>query len=127
MWGAHVGLAKLAVQCSADTFVVNQTLVLRINICGEIRHLRQAAKNVTSKCRTPDSKTTRKPTLSKIKRVAMPVHKPTQIAAHLILPNRSKTISGLTIWRQLLTQNGFKTYLYDQIIDKVILIKLVTY
>ncbi len=38
------GLAKVAVQCSADTFVVNQTLVLRINICGENRHLRQAAK-----------------------------------------------------------------------------------
>jgi hypothetical protein len=33
---------KLAVQCSADTFVVNQSLVLRINICGENRHLRQA-------------------------------------------------------------------------------------
>jgi hypothetical protein len=28
-------LAKVAVQCSADTFVVNQSLVLRINICGE--------------------------------------------------------------------------------------------
>jgi hypothetical protein len=38
----HSGLAKVAVQCSADTFVVNQSLVLRINICGEIRHLRQA-------------------------------------------------------------------------------------
>jgi len=37
-------LAKVAVQCSADTFVVNQTLVLRINICGENRHLRQARK-----------------------------------------------------------------------------------
>jgi len=37
------GLAKVAVQCSADTFMVNQTLVLRINICGENRHLRQAA------------------------------------------------------------------------------------
>jgi hypothetical protein len=36
------GLAKVAVQCSADTFVVNQTLVLRINICGKNRHLRQA-------------------------------------------------------------------------------------
>jgi len=35
-------LTKLAVQCSADTFVVNQTLVLRISICGENRHLRQA-------------------------------------------------------------------------------------
>ena len=35
-------LAKVAVQYSADTFVVNQNLVLRINICGENRHLRQA-------------------------------------------------------------------------------------
>ncbi len=40
--GANTGLAKVAVQCSADTFVVNQSLVLRINICGENRHLRQA-------------------------------------------------------------------------------------
>ncbi len=39
---ANTGLAKVAVQCSADTFVVNQSLVLRINICGEIRQLRQA-------------------------------------------------------------------------------------
>ena len=38
------GLAKVAVQYSADTFVVNQSLVLRINICGENRHLRQARK-----------------------------------------------------------------------------------
>ena len=38
----HTGLAKVAVQCSADTFVVNQSLFLRINICGENRHLRQA-------------------------------------------------------------------------------------
>ena len=30
---------KLAVQCSADTFVVNQTLVLRISICGKNRQL----------------------------------------------------------------------------------------
>ena len=37
------GLAKVAVQCSADTLVVNQSLVLRINICGLNRHLRQAA------------------------------------------------------------------------------------
>jgi len=35
---------KLAVQCSADTFVVNQTLVLCINICGKIRQLLVAAK-----------------------------------------------------------------------------------
>lgn len=40
--GHNTGLAKVAVQCSADTFVVNQSLVLRINICGENRHLRQA-------------------------------------------------------------------------------------
>jgi hypothetical protein len=37
---ANTGLAKVAVQCSADTFVVNQTLVLRINFCGKNRHLR---------------------------------------------------------------------------------------
>jgi len=36
-------LAKVAVQCSADTFAVNQGLVLRINISGKNRHLRQAA------------------------------------------------------------------------------------
>ena len=40
----NTGLVKVAVQCSADTFVVNQTLVLRINIWGKNRHLRQAAK-----------------------------------------------------------------------------------
>jgi len=37
-------LAKVAVQRSADTFVVSQSLILRINICGENRHLRQAPK-----------------------------------------------------------------------------------
>jgi len=40
----NTGLAKVAIQCSADTFVINQSLVLRINICGENRHLRQARK-----------------------------------------------------------------------------------
>jgi len=40
----NTGLAKVAVQCSADTFAVNPSLVLRINICGENRHLRQARK-----------------------------------------------------------------------------------
>ena len=38
----NTGLAKVAVQWSADTFVVNKSLVLRINICGQNRHLRQA-------------------------------------------------------------------------------------
>ncbi len=37
------GLAKVAVKSSADSFVVNQSLVLRIKICGVNRHLRQAA------------------------------------------------------------------------------------
>jgi len=34
----------VAVQFSADTFVVYQSLVLRINICAKNRHLRQAPK-----------------------------------------------------------------------------------
>lgn len=38
----NTGLAKVAVQCSAVTFVVNQNLVLRIKICAVNRHLRQA-------------------------------------------------------------------------------------
>ena len=40
--GGSIGLAKVAVQCSTDTFVINQSLVLRINICGENHHLRKA-------------------------------------------------------------------------------------
>ena len=39
------GLTKVAVEFSADTFVVNKTIVLRINICGENRHLRQVANH----------------------------------------------------------------------------------
>ena len=42
--GGNRRLAKVAVQCSAESFVVNQSLVLRINTCGENRHLRQAPK-----------------------------------------------------------------------------------
>lgn len=38
----NTGLAKMAVQCSADNFFVNQSLVLRINIYCENRHLLQA-------------------------------------------------------------------------------------
>ena len=49
----NTGLAKVAVQCSADTFVGNQSLVLRINICGEKRHLRQARKRYTPFCNLP--------------------------------------------------------------------------
>jgi hypothetical protein len=37
------GLAKVAVEWNADSFVVNKSLVLLINICGKNRHLRQAA------------------------------------------------------------------------------------
>ena len=40
----NTGLAKVAVQCSADTLVVNQSLVIRINICGENRPLHQVRK-----------------------------------------------------------------------------------
>jgi hypothetical protein len=40
----NTGLAKVAFQCYADTFVVNQSLVLCINICGENRHLFQSLK-----------------------------------------------------------------------------------
>ncbi len=42
--GGNTGLVKVAVPCSTDTFLVIQTLVLRINICGKNRHLRQARK-----------------------------------------------------------------------------------
>jgi hypothetical protein len=41
--GGNSTYKKLAVQCSADTFVVNQSLVLRINICGKNRQLLVAA------------------------------------------------------------------------------------
>jgi hypothetical protein len=44
----NTGLAKVAVQCSADTFVVNQSLVLRMNICGENRQLLVAANRYRS-------------------------------------------------------------------------------
>jgi len=40
----NAGLAKVAIQCSADSFVVNQTLVLSTNICGKNRHHRKAPK-----------------------------------------------------------------------------------
>ena len=42
--GGNSTYPKVAVQCSADTFVVNENLVLRMNICGKNRHLRVAAK-----------------------------------------------------------------------------------
>ena len=43
---------KLAVQCSADNFVVNQSLVLRINICRKNRQLLIAAKRYKPFMRT---------------------------------------------------------------------------
>jgi len=50
----NTGLAKVAVQCSADTFVVNQSLVHRINICSENRHLHQARKRcITTSTKQP--------------------------------------------------------------------------
>ena len=44
---ANRRLAKVADQCSADTFVVNQAFVIRINICGKNRQLLVAAKRRT--------------------------------------------------------------------------------
>lgn len=38
------GLAKFSIQCSGVTLVVNQSLVLRINICVENRHHSQVRK-----------------------------------------------------------------------------------
>jgi len=40
----NTGLEKVLVQFSANTFVVNQSLVLRINISGVNRHFHQARK-----------------------------------------------------------------------------------
>ena len=42
--GGNSTYKKLAVQCSADSFVVAESFVLRINICGENRQLLVAAK-----------------------------------------------------------------------------------
>jgi len=39
---AKTNCAKVTVQHSAETFLVNQTLALSINICGENCHLKQA-------------------------------------------------------------------------------------
>ena len=58
----NTGLAKVAVQCSADIFVLNQSLVLRINICSENRHLRQARKRYGQGYETPQRKRTDKRT-----------------------------------------------------------------
>ena len=45
---ANTGLVKVAVPFSADSFVINQTLILRIKFSGENRHLRQARKRYAS-------------------------------------------------------------------------------
>ncbi len=45
----NTGLAKVAVHCSADTFGVNQSLVLRIDICGKNQHHSQAANRQSVK------------------------------------------------------------------------------
>jgi len=42
--GHNKRLAKAAVQCPADTFLINQSLVFCINICGENRGIRQVPK-----------------------------------------------------------------------------------
>lgn len=48
MPAANTGFAKAAVLCSEDKFVVNQTLVLRINICRVNRQFRQARNRYTA-------------------------------------------------------------------------------
>jgi len=50
------GLAKVAVQCSAETFVVNQTLVLRKNICGKNRRFAKP-QNGSGHCKTTHKQT----------------------------------------------------------------------
>jgi hypothetical protein len=62
----NTGLAKVAVQCSADKFVVNQSLVLRINICGDNRHCAKR-QTVICKCTKPQIKKTDKYKLHKLK------------------------------------------------------------
>ena len=54
----NTGLAKVAVWYSADTFVVKQNLVLRINICVKNRHLRQARKRYPQYKKTADTEMT---------------------------------------------------------------------
>jgi len=100
-------LAKVAVQYSEDTFVVYQTLVLRINICGENRHLRQARNRYVQPKKTNDSATLKwkeckTPTLHKIKRGVFANTQAHTKTPHLILPNRTQAhpppqkMNGLT-------------------------------
>jgi hypothetical protein len=49
---ANSTLAIGGVSSPLDSFVVNQSLVLRINICGENRHHRQAPNRCASFCKT---------------------------------------------------------------------------
>jgi hypothetical protein len=42
----NTGLVKVAVQCSADTFVVNQSLVLRIKFSGKKPAHRKSVKRL---------------------------------------------------------------------------------
>jgi hypothetical protein len=47
--GGNRRLTKVAVKCYADIFVVNQSLILRTNICDENRHLHQAPNFICGK------------------------------------------------------------------------------
>lgn len=57
----NTGLAKVAVQYSADSFVDNQSLVLSINICGKIASF--AKPQTASNLYVPD--TTKQQTLNR--------------------------------------------------------------
>lgn len=72
------------VSCSADTFVVAESFVLRINISGknprpsQICQTLQATLNYYSAKYEQTEKTTRQPTLRKIKRGVLHTHLPPQ-------------------------------------------------
>jgi len=65
--------------------------VLKIPPIANTRHVTGHAKRRHNQHKTNSKTTDKMPTLRKIKRAAMQPHKPTQIAAHLILPNRTQS------------------------------------
>ena len=56
MAACNTGLAKVAVQCSADTFVVNQSLALRIKFVVKIANFAKP-ENVKQPYGSPNSST----------------------------------------------------------------------
>jgi hypothetical protein len=93
-------LAKVTVQCSTDSFVVKESSVLRINICGENRHLRQARNRYASLLED-------RTTINIWTKIERQIANPSQnkraasqntsqrFAAHLILPKGTTTLRTL--------------------------------